>query len=130
MESIQQDAPREIVDDFAVEIAEKRVETSAGEKARINFRDGVRRNREEKVYHVPLDLLRYRKENGRISAAVTSRFRPGLPNVSQCTDADPASIDFPARQGNRIRPPVTFTETTSQWMAPNHAFCSLRTRYS
>ena len=70
MKSIQQNAPREIVDDFAVEIAEKRVETSAGEKTRINFRDGVRRNREEKVYHVPLDLLRYRKENGRISAAV------------------------------------------------------------
>lgn len=70
MESIQQNAPREIVDDFAKEIAQKRVETSAGEKTRINFRDGVGRNREEKVYHVPLELLRYRKENGRISAAV------------------------------------------------------------
>ena len=78
MESIQQDAPREIVDDFAEEIAEKRVETSMGEKTRINFRDGVRRNREEKVYHVPLDLLRYRKENGRISAAVkTHELRVG-----------------------------------------------------
>ena len=66
------------MDDFAEEIAEKRVETSAGEKTRINFRDGVRRNREEKVYHVPLDLLRYRKENGRISAAVkTHELRVG-----------------------------------------------------
>ena len=78
MESIQQDAPREIVDDFAAEIEEKRIETSAGEKTRINFRDGVRRNREEKVYHVPLGLLRYRKENGRISAAVkTHELRVG-----------------------------------------------------
>ena len=78
MKNIQQDAPREIVDDFAAEIVEKRVETSAGEKTRINFRDGVRRNREEKVYHVPLDLLRYRKENGRISAAVkTHELRVG-----------------------------------------------------
>lgn len=58
MESIQQDAPREIVDDFAAEIAEKRVETSVGEKTRINFRDGMHRNREERVYHVPLGLLR------------------------------------------------------------------------
>ena len=75
MSTIQQDAPREIVDDFAKEIAEKRIETSAGEKTRINFRDGVRRNREEKVYHVPLGLLRYRKENGRISAAVKTHER-------------------------------------------------------
>ena len=75
MESIQQDAPREIVDDFAEEIAEKRVETSAGEKTRINFRDGMHLNREEKVYHVPRDLLRYRKENGRISAAVKTHER-------------------------------------------------------
>ena len=72
MERIQQDAPREIVDDFAKEIAEKRVETSSGEKTRINFRDGVRLNREEKVFRVPVELLRYRKENGRISAAVKS----------------------------------------------------------
>ena len=78
MNNIQQDAPREIVDDFAQEITEKRVETSAGEKTRINFRDGMRRNREEKVYHVPLELLRYRKENGRISAAVkTHELRVG-----------------------------------------------------
>ena len=75
MESIQQDAPREIVDDFAAEIAEKRVETRAGEKTQINFRDGVRQNREEKVYHVPRELLRYRKENGRISAAVKTHER-------------------------------------------------------
>ena len=75
MSEIQQDAPREIVDDFAKEIADKRIETSAGEKTRINFRDGVRRNREEKVYHVPIGLLRYRKENGRISAAVKTHER-------------------------------------------------------
>ena len=78
METIRQDAPREIVDDFAAEIAAKRVETSAGEKTRINFRDGVRLNREERVYRVPVDLLRYRKENGRISAAVkTHELRVG-----------------------------------------------------
>ena len=62
--TITQDPPRKIIKDFAKEIKEKRMD--AGESAHINFRDGL----EETVYKVPLDLLRFRKENGRISSSV------------------------------------------------------------
>ena len=40
------------------------------ESIRIDFRDGIKENREEIVYKVPLELLRFRKENGRISSSV------------------------------------------------------------
>lgn len=65
-----QDATREIIDDFAQEIQQKKTKTLPVESITINFRDGIRENREEKVYKVPLDLLRLRKENGRISSSV------------------------------------------------------------
>ena len=65
-----QDATRKIIDDFAQEIQQKKVKTLPVESITINFRDGIRENREEKVYKVPLDLLRLRKENGRISSSV------------------------------------------------------------
>ena len=67
---ITQDRTQEIIDHFADEIRRKRVEASPAESTRIDFRNGVADNREERVYKVPLDLLRFRKENGRISSSV------------------------------------------------------------
>ena len=67
---ITQERTREIIDDFAEEIRNKRVKASPAESIRIDFRDGIALNREETVYMVPLDLLRLRKENGRISSSV------------------------------------------------------------
>ena len=66
--TIAQDKSREIIDDFAQEIENKR--RNAKESACIDFRDGLTDNREEKVYKVPLEILRLRKENGRISSSV------------------------------------------------------------
>ena len=70
-----QDRTREIIDDFAQEIQRKKVEASPAETTRIDFRNGMVENREEKVYKVPLDLLRLRKENGRISSSVKTHER-------------------------------------------------------
>ena len=65
-----QERKREIIDDFAKEIQERKIEASPAESTRIDFRNGIVDNREETVYKVPLDLLRLRKENGRISSSV------------------------------------------------------------
>ena len=65
-----QERMREIIDDFAAEIQKRKIEASPAESTRIDFRNGIADNREETVYKVPLDLLRLRKENGRISSSV------------------------------------------------------------
>ena len=73
--TITQQRTREIIDDFAREIQVKKIEASPAESTRIDFRNGMAENREETVYKVPLDLLRYRKENGRIISSVKSHER-------------------------------------------------------
>ncbi len=72
---IRQDVTREIIDDFAQEIQTKKVKASPAESTRIDFRNGMADNREEIVYKVPLDLLRLRRENGRISSSVKTHER-------------------------------------------------------
>lgn len=73
--AITQEKTREIIDDFAKEIMKKMVKASPAETIRIDFRNGMAENREEIVYKVPLDLLRFRKENGRISSSVKTHER-------------------------------------------------------
>ncbi len=51
------------------------MEASPAESTRIDFRNGIAENREEIVYKIPLDLLRFRKENGRISSSVKTHER-------------------------------------------------------
>ena len=70
-----QERTREIIDDFAKEIQKRKIEASPAESTRIDFRNGIADNREETVYKVPLDLLRLRKENGRISSSVKTHER-------------------------------------------------------
>ena len=99
-----QEKTREIIDDFAREIQIKKIEASPAESTRIDFRNGMAENREEIVYKVPLDLLRYRKENGRISSSVksyerTTGFLDGADSDAQSTlqkflrDKDPEKTD-------------------------------------
>ena len=70
MPRIAVDAKREIVDDFARLIREKRSVGPKPAKAVINFRDEKRTLYERDVYLVPVGLLRYRKDNGRIASDV------------------------------------------------------------
>lgn len=72
---ITHERTRKIIDDFAEEIQKKKIEASPAESIRIDFRNGIADNRQETVYKVPLDLLRLRKENGRISSSVKTHER-------------------------------------------------------
>ncbi len=63
---------REIIDDFAKEIKERRTGSRPPRKTVIYFRDEQLKGIERDVYEVPIDLLRYRKDNGRISSDVAS----------------------------------------------------------
>ena len=72
---ITQPATRAIIEDFRKAILRKRWEAHPPKTAVINFRDDERAHRERRVYNVPIDLLRYRKENGRICSSVLSHER-------------------------------------------------------
>jgi len=61
---------REIIEDFAREIQQKRTTTVKPSKTIINFRTDMQDRNERTVYRVPIEILRYRKDNGRISSDV------------------------------------------------------------
>lgn len=60
--------PRPIIEEFAKEIANARIEVS-NDKA-IPFRDDKVKRKIRKAYKVPIELLRFRKDNGRIASDV------------------------------------------------------------
>lgn len=70
MPPITQDKQREIVADFAKAIREKKTRTAKPSVAVINFRDDKYRSKERDIEVIPIDLLRYRKDNGRIASDV------------------------------------------------------------
>ncbi len=70
MARITAEAPREIVEDFAKEIQRRKTDTAKPSQEVINFRDDQVRGTERPVWRVPIDLLRYRKDNGRIASDV------------------------------------------------------------
>lgn len=67
---ITQEALREIVPDFAKAIREKKAKNVKPTTAVINFRDEKIKGHERSIESVPIDLLRYRKDNGRIASDV------------------------------------------------------------
>jgi len=70
MTPITQDKQREIVPDFARAIRERKTPTAKPAFDVINFRDDKRNSVERRIEVVPIDLLRYRKDNGRIASDV------------------------------------------------------------
>jgi len=70
MKPITQEMPREIVPDFAQAIREKKTKTVKPAYDVINFRDDLSQKHERPIESVPIDLLRYRKYNGRIASDV------------------------------------------------------------
>ncbi len=72
MAQIQKDSVREIIKDFAAEIASAKALGPKPEVAVIDFRHDKQDGKERKVYSVPINLLRFRKENGRIASDVFS----------------------------------------------------------
>ena len=61
---------REIIDDFAREISQRKEPTNTNEI--IPFRNDERLNKARPVYMVNTELLRFRKDNGRIASEVKS----------------------------------------------------------
>lgn len=72
MEKITKDKTREIVEDFAREIESSKRRGPKPAKTVIDFRSEKNDGFERQIYHVPIELLRYRKDNGRISSDIAS----------------------------------------------------------
>lgn len=66
---------REIIDDFAREISRRKTPGPKPGKSVINFRNERRDGIERDVYWVPVGLLLYRKDNGRIHADLYWRMK-------------------------------------------------------
>lgn len=67
---ITQEPLREIVSDFAKAIRERKAQNVKPAFAVINFRDEKLKGFERRIESVPIGLLRYRKDNGRIASDV------------------------------------------------------------
>lgn len=63
---------REIIDNFAKEIEKRKTKGPKPSKEVINFRNELKTGFERDVWLVPIELLLYRKDNGRISSDVLS----------------------------------------------------------
>jgi len=72
MEKIDKAKVREIIIDFAKDIDERKRSGPKPQKAVIYFRNERKLGIEREVYDVPIELLRFRKDNGRIRADVIS----------------------------------------------------------
>ena len=70
MDPIKKDVTREIINDFATEIALCKRPGPKPQKAVIDFRTEQKDGFEREVYYIAVGLLRYRKDNGRISSDV------------------------------------------------------------
>lgn len=80
---ITKPAVREIIEDFAEEIQNRKRRGAKPSVEVIYFRDEHRKNIERDVYEVPTDLLRFRKDNGRIASDVYSYERNKHPLVEE-----------------------------------------------
>ncbi len=70
MVKITKPKTRDIIDDFAKAIETTRIESSPPKKTVINFRRETKDRKPRTIYEVPAELIRYRKDNGRISSDV------------------------------------------------------------
>ena len=85
MEKITKSTTRDIIDNFVNEIERTKRPGPKPAKAVIDFRNEMADGIERDVWHVPIELLRYRKDNGRICSDVESyeRYNGKLKEESQ-----------------------------------------------
>jgi hypothetical protein len=79
MQPITRDKTREIVEDFVRAIRERKARDVKPATDVINFRDEKSKGFERAVESVPIELLRYRKDNGRIASDVMNYERVNGP---------------------------------------------------
>ena len=75
MKKLTTDGTREIISDLAKLIKQRAHEGPKPERTLIDFRADRAAGHERDVYFVPVELLLYRKNNGRISSDVLSHER-------------------------------------------------------
>ena len=84
---ITKPAIREIIEDFAKEIKQRRREGAKPLTEVIYFRNEHQKNIERKVWEVPTELLRFRKDNGRIASDVLSYEKDRGPLLEKSEEA-------------------------------------------
>ncbi len=72
MDAITKPTIREIIDDYAQEIERNKARGAKPSKDIIFFRNWAVNNKEQDVWEVPTEFLRFRKENGRIKSDILS----------------------------------------------------------
>lgn len=72
MAKLATDSARTIIEDFARLIKEKRIKPRKPDEWVINFRNEQKDGKQREVFLVPIDILRFRKDNGRITSDVLS----------------------------------------------------------
>lgn len=70
MDKITKPKTREIIDDFAKAIKTAGIKSSPPKKTVVNFRKEGKDRKPRTNYQVPIELLQYRKDNGRISSDI------------------------------------------------------------
>ncbi|MGA2862889.1 MAG: hypothetical protein ABSF95_00200 [Verrucomicrobiota bacterium] len=87
MPAITTDAKREIVEDFAKLIRQKKTSGAKPAHTVINFRNEKKDGVERPIEQVPIGLLRYRKDNGRIASDVLDYQKSCGPLDEKTTEA-------------------------------------------
>lgn len=87
MPPITKPIARGIIDDFAKEVRKKRMQSAKPSMEVINFRTDVKDGVERPVWQVPITILRFRKDNGRISSDVMDYER----NIAPLSETDDAA---------------------------------------
>lgn len=99
MAHLMMDKAREIIDDFAAVINARKITGPKPTMHVINFRNELSNGIERPVYEVPLELLRYRKDNGRIASDVLSYEKTNLHRLDE-KDSDTQKILFEFLKSN------------------------------
>ncbi len=86
MPALMQDKARVIIEDFAKEIERKKLPGAKPSKIVINFRKDQSTGNERDIFLVPTELLRYRKDNGRISSDVISYENENLVTIDESSE--------------------------------------------
>ena len=79
MTAITKPSVREIIDDFAEEIRQRKTPTAKPSITVINFRNEFIDKHERDIVKVPIGLLRFRKDNGRIASDVSDHEHTNAP---------------------------------------------------
>src|SRR4051812_35115054 len=106
MTSISKNQPRPLIKEFAKDILTNRIEIDNSEA--IPFRDDKVVTKIRKAYKVPIELLRFRKDNGRIASDVIT-FENSKGVINESTEYGQSLL----RKFLELKDPVPTAELTN-----------------